>query len=61
MKKHLRVATLAFAASTILLTGCGDDDGATTDDGIVDDAGTVDDDGALDDGLDDGMDEEEEA
>jgi hypothetical protein len=58
MKKHLRMATLAFAATSVLLVGCGDDaDDTTTDDTMVDDGAA--DDGMMDDGLDDdGMDDD---
>lgn len=34
MKKHLRTATVAFAATAVLLTGC--DDSGTTDEPAVD-------------------------
>lgn len=57
MKKHLRLATAAFAATSLLLAGCGDDNGV---DPIDDDGVDVVDDG-VDDGIDDGDDDEGDA
>jgi predicted small secreted protein len=37
MKKHLRLATVAFAATSLILAGCADDGGG--EDPAADDAG----------------------
>jgi hypothetical protein len=46
VKKHLRLATAAFAATTLVLAGCASDDDTTTDDTTTEPAA---DDAAVDD------------
>jgi hypothetical protein len=62
VKKHLRIATAAFAALSLALVGCETDDngdGGLEENGIEDDG--LEDDGLEDDGLeDDGLEEDED-
>lgn len=58
MKKHLRLATAAFAASALVLAGCNGDTDDTTDDTTTEDT-TLEDGTTEDEGLDTELETEE--
>jgi hypothetical protein len=60
MKKHLRLATAAFAATSLLLAGCADD-GGDAEEPAADDAGMEEEEPADDAGLEEEPAEEEES
>lgn len=61
MKKHLRLATAAFAATSLLLAGCADDGGGEAEEPAADDAGMEEEEPADDAGLEEEPAEEEES